>query len=153
MRLVTLASLSLTGVIPALWLHAADSVTERLNYTVEWRLIHAGNAVVESGPTSAVLKLESAGLVSTLYKVQDIYRVRFDTAFCAGSSLMDSREGSRHRETSINFDRNRNRAYLTEKDLLKNSIVSRTDVQTPNCVHEVLSVSYTHLTLPTNREV
>jgi len=134
-RLVTLASL----LIPALGLTAADSVTERLTYTVEWRLIHAGNAVVESGPTSAVLKLESAGLVSTLYKVQDVYRVQFDTPFCAASSLMDSREGSRHRETAINFDRNRNRAFLTEKDLLKNTIVSRTDVQTPNCVHEVLS--------------
>jgi len=65
--------------------------------------------------------------------------VQFDAPFCAISSLMDSREGSRHRETSINFDRNRNRAYLTEKDVLKNTIVSRTDVQTPNCVHEVLS--------------
>jgi len=138
-RLATLASLSFTGVIPALWLHAADSVTERLTYTVEWRLIHAGNAVVESGPTAATLKLESAGMVSTLYKVQDVYRVQFDAPFCAASSLMDSREGSRHRETAINFDRNRNRAYLTEKDVLKNSIVSRTDVQIPNCVHEVLS--------------
>jgi hypothetical protein len=138
-RLATLASLLITGVIPALWLHAADSVTERLTYTVEWRLIHAGNAVVESGPTSAILKLESAGMVSTLYKVQDVYRVQFDAPFCAASSLMDSREGSRHRETAINFDRNRNRAFLTEKDVLKNSIVSRTDVQIPSCVHEVLS--------------
>jgi len=134
-RLVTLVSL----LIPALGLHAADSTTERLTYTVEWRLIHAGNAVVESGPASAALKLESAGLVSTLYKVQDVYRVQFDAPFCATSSLMDSREGSRHRETAVNFDHNRNRAFLTEKDLLKNTIVSRTDVQTPNCVHEVLS--------------
>ena len=78
-------------------------------------------------------------MVSTLYKVDDTYRAQFDAPFCVTSSLMDSKEGSRHRETAINFDRNRNRAFLTEKDVLKNSIVSKTDVQIPNCVHEVLA--------------
>jgi hypothetical protein len=138
-RVATLATLSFTGAFVALGPIAADSITERLSYTVEWRLIHAGNAVVESGPSSAVLKLESAGMVSTLYKVQDTYRVQFDTPFCATSSLMDAKEGSRHRETAINFDRNRNRAFLTEKDIDKNTIVSRTDVQVPNCVHDVIT--------------
>ncbi|MBZ5635383.1 MAG: DUF3108 domain-containing protein [Acidobacteriia bacterium] len=122
----------------ALPLIAADSI-ERLSYTIEWRLIHAGNMVVESGPTSEVLKLESAGMVSALYKIDDTYRVQFDSSFCAASSLMNSKEGSRHRETSINFDRNRNRAFLTEKDLIKNTIVSRTDVQIPTCAHEVIT--------------
>ena len=117
----------------------ADSVTDRLTYTVEWRLIHAGSAVIESGPASATVRLESAGLVSTLYKIQDNYRVQFDSSFCAGSSLMDSKEGSRRRETTISFDRTRNRASLIEKDLLKNTIVSRTDIQIPNCVHDVVA--------------
>jgi hypothetical protein len=134
-----LATLSFTGVFAALNLAAADSVTERLSYTVEWRLIHAGNVVVESGPTADAVKLESAGLVSTLYKIEDTYRVQFDSSFCAASSLMNSNEGSRHRETTINFDRNRNRAFLIEKDLVKNTIVSRTDVQIPNCAHEVIT--------------
>ena len=52
---------------------------------------------------------------------------------------MDAREGSRHRETTVNFDRNRNRAFLTEKDLVKNTIVSKTDVQIPNCAHDVIT--------------
>jgi hypothetical protein len=52
---------------------------------------------------------------------------------------MDAKEGSRHRETAVNFDRNRNRAFLTEKDLDKNTIASRTDVQIPNCVHDVIT--------------
>jgi len=95
--------------------------------------------VVDSGPTSDVLKLESAGMVSALYKVDDTYRVQFDSSFCAASSVMNSNEGSRHRETAINFDRNRNRAFLTEKDLIKNTIVSKTDVQIPNCAHEVIT--------------
>ena len=118
---------------------AADSITERLTYTVEWRLIHAGDVVVESGPTSEVVKLESAGMVSALYKIEDTYRVQFDSSFCAASSLMNSKEGSRPRETAISFDRNRNRAFLTEKDLIKNTIVSRTDVQIPNCAHDVIT--------------
>ena len=119
MRLATLATLSLSGVFAALGLMAADPVTERLTYTVEWRLIHAGNAVIESGPSSVAVKLDSAGLVSTLYKIQDAYRVQFESPFCATSSLMDAREGSRHRETSITFDRTRSRASLIEKDVNK----------------------------------
>ncbi len=116
-----------------------DPITERLSYSVEWRLIHAGNVVVETGPSSAVLKLESAGLVSTLYSVDDKYRVQFDGPFCATSSAMDAKEGSRHRQTLVTFDRDRNRASLTEKDLLKNTVVSKTDVQIPGCVHEVIT--------------
>jgi Protein of unknown function (DUF3108) len=138
-RLVTLASTLIAGLFAPVGPAAADSITERLNYTIEWRLIHAGNAVLESGPASAVLKLESAGMVSTLYKVDDTYKVQFDAPFCATSSTMDSKEGSRHRGTAINFDRGRNRAFLTEKDLIKNTIVSKTEVQIPNCVHEVLA--------------
>src|SRR6185503_19353938 len=113
----------LAGILAALLAGAppvaADSITERLSYTIEWRLIHAVNAVVETGPASDTLKLESAGLVSTLYKIQDTYRVQFDSSFCATSSLMDAKEGSRHRETAITFDRNRSRAFLIEKDLVK----------------------------------
>ena len=100
-------------------------------------MIHAGSAVIESGPSTVTVKLDSAGLVSTLYKIQDAYRVQFESPFCATSSLMDAREGSRHRETSITFDRARSRASLVERDVNKNVIVSRTEVQIPNCVHDV----------------
>jgi hypothetical protein len=142
-RLAALATPSFTcvflGVLAALRLAAADPVTERLTYTVEWRLIHAGNVVVETGPASDVVKLESAGMVSALYKIEDTYRVQFDPSSCATTSSMDAKEGSRHRETTINFDRNRNRAFLTEKDLIRNTIVSKTDVQIPTCPHDVIT--------------
>jgi hypothetical protein len=120
-------------------LAAADAPKDRFTYSIEWRLIHAGQAVLEYGPTSASVKLESAGLVSTLYKVQDAYRVEFDAPFCATSSRMDSMEGSRKRETVVAFDRVRGRAALTEKDLLKNTLVSKTDIQTPTCVQETVA--------------
>jgi hypothetical protein len=138
-RLATLATLSFACVFAVFGLTAADSFTERFTYTVEWRLIHAGDVVVESGPTSDVVKLESAGMVSALYKIEDTYRVQFEGALCATSSLMDAREGSRHRETAINFDRTRSRAFLIEKDLVKNTLVSKTDVQIPACAHEVIT--------------
>lgn len=143
MRLATLATLSFVGVFIGVCAAypppAVDSITERLTYTIEWRLIHAGNMVADTGPASDAIKLESAGMVSALYKIDDTYRVEFDSSFCAASSLMNSKEGSRHRETAINFDRTRNRAYLTEKDLIKNTMVSKADVQIPSCAHEVIT--------------
>jgi hypothetical protein len=122
-----------------LGLAAADAPKERLTYEVEWRLINAGEAVLESGTSSATLKLESAGLVSTLYKVEDTYRVQFDAPFCSTSSTMDSSEGSRHRETTVTFDRSRNRASLIEKDLVRNTVVSKAETQIPNCVQDVVA--------------
>jgi hypothetical protein len=138
-RLATLGTLSFAGVLFALHLSAADPVNERLTYTAEWRLIHAGNVVIEAGPTSEVVKLESAGLVSALYKIDDTYRVQFDSSFCVASSQMSSKEGSRHRETAVTFDRNRNRAALLERDVDKNTVVSKTDIAIPNCVHDVVT--------------
>lgn len=137
MRFATLATALLAWLFAGHRLDAADAITERLHYTVEWRLIHAGNAVLEFGPSSAVVRLESVGMVSTLYKIQDTYREQFDSMFCSNSSLMESKEGFRHRETTVNIDRTRNRASLIEKDVDKNTVVSKTEVQVPGCVHDV----------------
>src|SRR5580693_1817214 len=89
--------------------------TERLTYDIEWRLIHAGTAVIDAQKTSARLKLESAGLVSTLFKVDDAYGVTYDEPFCATSSTLDAQEGKRHHETRVTFDRAHNRAGAVER--------------------------------------
>jgi len=47
-----------------LGLAAADPPKDRLTYSIEWRLIHAGQAVLEYGASSASVKLESAGVVA-----------------------------------------------------------------------------------------
>ena len=112
--------------------------TERLTYDIEWRLIHAGSAVVDAQKTSAHMKLESAGLVSSLFKVDDAYGVTYDEPFCATSATLDAQEGKRHRETHVTFDRSRNRAEYVERDLLKNSVLHTYDVAIPNCVHDTL---------------
>src|SRR5665213_2445444 len=97
--------------------------TERLTYDVEWRLIHAGSVVIDAQKSSAHLRLESAGMVSTLFKIDAAYGVTYDEPFCATSSTLDAQEGKRHRETHVTFDRSKNRAAVVERDVLKNAVL------------------------------
>jgi hypothetical protein len=131
-----LALFLLVCSLPAQTLNLPD--TERLTYDIEWRLIHAGQAVVEASRTTAHLKLESAGLVSSLYKVDDAYGVTYDEPFCATSSTLDAQEGKRHHETHVAYDRAHNHASVVERDVLKNAVMHTYDVAIPSCVHDVL---------------
>ena len=112
--------------------------SEKLTYDIEWRLIHAGTAVIDAQKSHAELKLESAGMVSTLFKVHDTYSVNYEDPFCATSSMMESFEGKRHHETRITYDRGQNRASYLERDMIKNVVLHSDEVATPNCVHEVI---------------
>jgi hypothetical protein len=117
---------------------APNSPSERLTYDIEWRLIHAGTAIIEAHSSAADLKLDAAGIVSTLFKVHDTYNVSYDSGFCAIAASMDSEEGKRHHETKITYDRADNRASYLERDLLRNSVLHSDTVSTPPCVYEVL---------------
>ena len=116
---------------------SAPSV-EKLTYDIEWRLIHAGTAVFETQKGNVRLKLDSAGLVSTLFKVNDTYTVNYDEPFCAVNSWLDSQEGKRHHDTRVTYDRSRNRAEFIERDVIKNSVLHSGGVAIPNCVHDVM---------------
>ncbi|MEO8051559.1 MAG: DUF3108 domain-containing protein, partial [Acidobacteriota bacterium] len=101
--------------------------------------IHAGDMVLELHSSDGRMKLDSGGLVSALFKVDDTYTVRYEQAFCAVESLMDSKEGKRHHQTTVKFDRNQNRASWVERDMLDNSkVLRRAQVDIPHCVHDVL---------------
>ena len=84
---------------------------ETLSYNVEWRFIHAGNARLVWAPSnngqgwSTQLHLESAGLVSRLFKVSNDYSSQLNDRLCIVSSLLKANEGSRRRDTSVTFDR------------------------------------------------
>ncbi len=123
--------------------------TERLTYDIEWRMIHAGSVVVDAQKSSAHMKLESEGMVSSLFKVEDAYGVTYDDPFCATSTTLDAQEGKRHRETRVTFDRAKNRADYVERDVLKNAVLHTYDTAIPNCVHDVLGalISLRGLTL------
>src|SRR6266404_2901687 len=70
--------------------------TENLQYSIEWRLITAGTAhlawTAASRGYHTNLQIESAGLVSRLFKVNDEYSSNLDANLCAHSSLMKTNE-------------------------------------------------------------
>jgi len=111
---------------------------QRLTYDVEWRLIHAGTAIVDERANWVQLKLESAGLVSSLFKISDTYTANYDDPFCVTSSLLDSNEGKRHHETQVLYDRVQGHAFFVERDVQNNSAIRNTGVDVPACVQDVL---------------
>ena len=111
-----------------------------LQYGVEWRLIRAGLARVKWTPRTqgfqGDLRLESAGLVSKMYKVNDEYTVQMGPNLCASSLFIKAQEGKRNRETKVTFEPSK--ASYLERDLVKNTVVLQTDTTTPACVHEYI---------------
>jgi hypothetical protein len=122
---------------------AVGSSAEKLTYDVEWRLVHAGDVTIETQRSHAEMKVESAGLVSSLFKVSDTYSADYDEPFCATGSLMDSQEGKRHHDFRVTYDRSQNRATFVERDLLKNLVLHSGQVDIPNCVHDVVGAFLT----------
>lgn len=122
---------------------------EVLSYTLEWRLIHAANARLtwsasNAGGASgwqANLSLESVGLVSRLYKVNNEYSSLHNDRLCVTSSLLKASEGSRRRETRATFDSERKKASLQERDLVKNTVLSQ-EIETLPCEHDVIGALY-----------
>ena len=105
---------------------------------MEWRLIRAGTVTVERQPRRASMRLESAGIVSTLFRIDDVYTVNYEDAACATSSVLESMERERHHETRVTYDRSRNHAIFIERDLVKNMVVKETGTDIPNCVTDAL---------------
>lgn len=123
----------------------AGFTRETLEYAIEWRLIPAGAAkfvwgpLPNAGPQASEIKLhlESTGLVSRLFRVNDDYTAVLGQNFCAMSSFMQTREGSRNRETQITFDQQAHKAVYTEKDFVKN-LTTTHEEEIPACVHDVV---------------
>jgi hypothetical protein len=119
--------------------------SEILNYQIEWRLIPAGSAKLTwtSMPRSAAapnelrLHLESSGLVSRLFRVEDDYTASLGQNLCAQNSLIEAHEGNRNKETRVTFDPVTRKATWLEKDLNKNATTMH-DVDIPPCVHDVI---------------
>ncbi len=124
---------------------AAAPGSEVLSYTTEWRFIHAGNARLTWSPDgdgfAARLHLESAGMVSSFYKIDDDYTSLLDRQFCAVSLSLKSNEGSRRHETSVTFDAARHKASYRDRDLVNNvTVTHETDVQP--CSQDVIGALY-----------
>lgn len=128
---------------------------ETLHYSVEWHLINAGTALIRMEPQNAAgrlqwevkVHLESAGVVSRLYKLDDHYTVNLEDQFCAVSTDMDTFEGKRHRDTKVTYDRAHDRAVSVERDLLKNTTIGTKEIQVPSCVSDVVGGMYKFRTI------
>jgi hypothetical protein len=91
-------------------------------YSAEWHLITGGIAVVKMEASGNERKVtasaESSGAVNVIFPVHDRFEARFDPrTFCSLSIFKHSEEGSRKRETSIQFDYARKKISLDEKNL------------------------------------
>lgn len=114
---------------------------EKLEYRIEWRLITAGTATVDISPVSGSiwqtkLNIESAGMVSRLYRVNDSYRAITNDKFCGVNANLDAQEGKRHRLSTLNFDNAKHKLRYEDRDLVANKVVSKT-VDIPPCTHEI----------------
>jgi hypothetical protein len=138
--------LSLLVCAPLAWSQGSSlPAKETLNYTIEWRLFSAGKAKVDLTTTGgarpgmqAELHVESAGIVSKLFKVEDDYTAMLNPAYCVQSLQLTSNEGNRHRETKVTFDSETKKASYLERDRVKNTTVLSQETEIPPCVHDVL---------------
>ncbi len=128
---------------------------EVLRYNVEWRLVTAGKARLAWSATphhsaagwEADLHLESAGLVSKLFKVNNDYVSNLQSDLCSSGSYLKAEEASRHQETRVTFNREARKAEYLEKDLDKTAVVNAHEIVIPACVHDVLGGLYVLRTL------
>jgi hypothetical protein len=126
--------------------HGSLPAKGALAYNVEWRLIDAGKAklswstgVQPSHPGWQInLHLESAGLVSKLYKVNDDYTANLSPNFCVQDTHTIAHEGSRQRDTVVHFDPEAKKASYLERDLVTRATVLSKETDIPGCVRDVI---------------
>jgi hypothetical protein len=132
---------------------APISGPETLHYGVEWRLIRAGTAKItwtpQGSPESsyqAQLLLQSAGVVTKLYRVHDTYVSQMSDQLCADNFVLNAEEGKRRRETKVSFD-HAGKIHYHERDLVKNTTVLAKEIDSPPCVQEIIGGLYRLRTL------
>ena len=122
---------------------------EKLSYDIEWRLIYAGSALLSLAPKpgdphkwDSRLRIESGGLVSKLYTLQDTYNIGMDDGFCTSLTQLDALEGKRHRNTKVVYDHARGKADYVERDLIRNAVIQNSEVEIPTCALDVVAGLY-----------
>jgi hypothetical protein len=83
------------------------------------------------------LTLESAGLVSRLYRVRDDYKSTVNDQFCGLQSTFEAQEGKRHVLESQRFDNSKHKAIFDIHDLVKNT-KQHHELDIPPCTHEIV---------------
>lgn len=136
-----LFSIQTCGLAPVVATQGGQtSVSRALNYRIEWHSVIAGTALLEYKHTNPGwnigLSIESAGVVTRLYRVSDRYTVSGDDHFCAASASLDAQEGKKHTTTRLSFNKAQHTVEYHEHDLVRNTEANKTTA-VPPCTHEV----------------
>lgn len=114
---------------------------EKFSFDVEWRLITAGRTDLTWQHTKSGFKgqlaLRTAGLVSRLFKVNDIYDASGSSELCAQETRLQAEEGAKKRDTVVRWTGSKSR--YVERDLLRNQIALEKELDVPPCVHDILA--------------
>ena len=104
-------------------------------------MVSAGEANLEFTRTQQDwlinLKLESAGLVSRLFRVEDVYKVTANEKFCAINATFDAQEGKKHIVTFQQFDNSKHKLLFDERDLEKKT-TERHEIDIAPCTYEIV---------------
>lgn len=112
-------------------------------YRVDWGLVNAGSAVFDlkdtgNGNWKIDLNVESAGVVSRLYKVSEKYEASGNGQFCPASVSLDAVEGKKHLSSRLDFDAHDHVVQYETRDLVKHKD-SRNTLSVPPCTHDIAS--------------
>ena len=116
---------------------------EKLTYVVEWRLINAGTATVQLARDSTAkgwafnVDIESAGLVSRLYRVVDTYKVVATDRFCLSNSVLAAQEGKKHTTTKLTVDSALKKIAYEEHDFVGNT-TEKKELEIAPCTYEIV---------------
>ncbi len=125
---------------------------EKLTYRVEWRLVTAGTVTVQqqrgnSQEWNINMNLESAGLVSRLYRVLDSYKAVTNDRFCGVNTLLDAEEGKKHTITRLTFESGQRKIVYDERDVIKNTN-RRGELDDPPCTYDIIGALAALRTMP-----
>ncbi len=124
---------------------------ETMEYDISWRIFGAGKAIlslahdtnVNPAVWKAAVSANSTGIVSKLYKVEDVFRSVFAAqGYCSERLQKVLHEGARYRDIRIEFDGRRRVAAVREMDLAKNQLVREAQNPIPACAFDVVSALY-----------
>ncbi len=121
-------------------------------YAAEWHMITAGTGVVRmegaGNERKVIATAESQGAVNVIFPVHDRFEAKFEPrTFCSTSIFKHSEEGSHKRETSIQFDYQRKKSVLDERNL-KTGETKKVENDLEGCATDVITGFYYLQSLP-----
>ena len=81
--------------------------------------------------------MESAGLVSRLYRVLDRYKVSANDQFCGINATLDAQEGKKHTVSKLIFDNSARKLSYDEHDLSKSTTDTK-QLAIDSCTYEIV---------------